>query len=257
MTVKWPVLHAGGVPDGRPRDLDAPRVRRGRGGGRRSTGSSSTRCRARATSRTSTASRAGAASTRRSRASTGASSRSSAGRCRRARFAVAWAEHDFTANVPLASLEDDLGAPRHPRRRRAAHARPRLPAAPRRPAQVLLEERQVAPRDRAAPERPARLLGALRLQQRRRPLAGGALRLLIGRARSLDRGTSGPSHADELLDATQPVRMTRRAGHIPAGSSAFNEATRPVADLARAKPKLRTRSYSRSPPAASRSSGAG
>jgi DMSO/TMAO reductase YedYZ molybdopterin-dependent catalytic subunit len=25
-----------------------------------------------------------------------------------ARFAVAWAEHDFTANVPIASLEDDL-----------------------------------------------------------------------------------------------------------------------------------------------------
>jgi DMSO/TMAO reductase YedYZ molybdopterin-dependent catalytic subunit len=25
-----------------------------------------------------------------------------------ARFALAWAEHDFTANVPLASLEDDL-----------------------------------------------------------------------------------------------------------------------------------------------------
>jgi DMSO/TMAO reductase YedYZ molybdopterin-dependent catalytic subunit len=27
---------------------------------------------------------------------------------RSARFAVAWAEHDFTANVPLGSLEDDL-----------------------------------------------------------------------------------------------------------------------------------------------------
>ena len=35
------------------------------------------------------------------------SSRSSAGRCRAPASSIAWAEHDFTANVPLASLEDD------------------------------------------------------------------------------------------------------------------------------------------------------
>ena len=61
-----------------------------------------------------------------------------------AHFAVAWAEHDFTANVPLESLEDDFallathadGAPLTP-----DHGYPlRLVM----PAQVLLEEREVA-----------------------------------------------------------------------------------------------------------------
>ena len=46
-----------------------------------------------------------------------------------AHFAIAWAEHDFTANVPLALARGRPGAARDPRRRRAADARPRLPAA--------------------------------------------------------------------------------------------------------------------------------
>ena len=57
--------------------------------------------------RTSTASRAGAASTR---AFEGVHWRELAKLCRpraTARFAIAHAEHGFTANVPLASLEDD------------------------------------------------------------------------------------------------------------------------------------------------------
>ena len=54
LTVKWPVLHAGGPPDVDLATWTPPRLRRGRGGGQPSTGSSSTRCRARATSRTST-----------------------------------------------------------------------------------------------------------------------------------------------------------------------------------------------------------
>ena len=34
LTEKWPVLHAGGVPHGRPRDVGLPRLRRGRAGAR-------------------------------------------------------------------------------------------------------------------------------------------------------------------------------------------------------------------------------
>ena len=69
-----------------------------------------------------------------------------------ARFAIAWAEHDFTTNVPLASLEDDNAL-------LATHAdgEPLTPdhGYPLRlvdPAQVLLEERQVAARNRAPPD---------------------------------------------------------------------------------------------------------
>ena len=68
--------------------------------------------------------------------------------------------------------------PRDPRRRRAAHPGARLAAPARGPGEVLLEERQVAPRDRAPRHGSARLLGALRLPQRRRSLAGAALLVL-------------------------------------------------------------------------------
>src|SRR4029079_12906023 len=78
-------------------------------------------------------------------------------------------------------------APRDPRGRPGAGARPRLSAAARDPGQVLLEEREVAARDRAQLDRQARLLGALRLPQRRRSVERGALRLL----KSLERGMSG------------------------------------------------------------------
>src|SRR5262249_42065300 len=70
------------------------------------------------------------------------------------------------------------GARRLGGRRRAAHARPRLAAASRRPLTLLLEEREVAARAPAPEHRPAPLLGALRLPQRRRLLERAALRLL-------------------------------------------------------------------------------
>src|SRR5262249_51610837 len=78
------------------------------------------------------------------------------------------------------------GAPRDTRRRRAVVDRARRAAASPRPRPGLLEEREVAAWNRALGERPARLLGALRLPQRRRPLAGGALQLLITRPRDGD-----------------------------------------------------------------------
>src|SRR5947208_9885195 len=47
-------------------------------------------------------------------------------------------------------------------------------------AALLLEEREVAERPRARRSRPARVLGALRLQQRRRSLERGEVRVLMG-----------------------------------------------------------------------------
>ena len=95
-----------------------------------------------------------------------------------ARFVIAHAEHGFTSNVPLAALEDENAlivyeadgeplTPDHGYPVRALH-----------PDEVLLEEREMAPRDRVLRGRQAGLLGALRLQQQRRLLAGAALRVL-------------------------------------------------------------------------------
>src|SRR4029077_5192499 len=61
----------------------------------------------------------------------------------------------------------------------AAHIGARRATTTGHPAQVLLEERQVAARHRAHSRRPARLLGAVRVPQRRRSVRGGALRLLM------------------------------------------------------------------------------
>ena len=108
-----------------------------------------------------------------------------------ARFVVAHSEHGYTANVPIAFLRDPLsllathadGEPLTPE-----HGWPlRLVIN----GQVLLEEREVAARDRAHAGRPARLLGALRLPQRRGSLQRRALRLLDAGSRiSPFRGTS-------------------------------------------------------------------
>src|SRR5207342_2049333 len=70
-------------------------------------------------------------------------------------------------------------AARNTRGRQAAPAGARRPAPPRHPAEVLLEEREMAPRPGAHGERSPRLLGAVRLPQRRRPVRGGAVCLLI------------------------------------------------------------------------------
>ena len=150
----------------------------------------------------------------RSRACTGASSRSSASRSRPPASRSRWAEHDFTTNVPLESLEDDLALLATHARRRAAHARSRLPAAPRRAAPVLLEECQVGARDRARARRPPGLLGEARLPQRRRSLGGRAVRLLSeppGKLRVT--GDSGDRGAARYGGhAPNPTAKRRRAG---------------------------------------------
>ena len=123
-----------------------------------------------------------------------------------AHFVVAHAEEGYTANVPISFLRDPLsllathadGEPLTPGARRTAP--------PRHPAQVLLEEREVAPRHRADRERPAGLLGALRLPQRRRSVRGGAIRLLAWGKRCF------PHEPPFFCDASsQPLRAYGRS----------------------------------------------
>src|SRR5262249_7133116 len=65
-----------------------------------------------------------------------------------------------------------------PLRRRGARAGPRRPTAAPGAAALLLEEREVAARAPVPRPRPARLLGAPGVLEQRRPMEGGALRLL-------------------------------------------------------------------------------
>ena len=92
-----------------------------------------------------------------------------------ARFVLAHAEQGFTANVPLEALEDDNALIAWEADGGPLEAGARLAAAPRRPLALLLEERQVAAGHRAPLRRSAGLLGALRLPQRRRLLEGTAV----------------------------------------------------------------------------------
>ena len=108
---------------------------------------------------------------------------------------VSHAEQGYTANVPLSVLDDDDvlladtfgGEPLE-----LEHGYPLRLLIPK---TLLLEEQQVDPRPRIPRPRPARLLGALRLQQRRRPLEGRALqRVGLGRARANAWGMVGPGN---------------------------------------------------------------
>ncbi len=115
-----------------------------------------------------------------------------------AHFVVAHAEEGYTANVPISFLRDPLsllathadGEPLTPE-----HGGPLRLVIPR---QVLLEEREVAPRDRVDGERQTGILGALRVPQRRRPVRGGALRLLVrgGKRRFPPRAPLPPRSSD-------------------------------------------------------------
>ena len=84
-----------------------------------------------------------------------------------ARFVVAHAEQGFTANMPLAAIEDENALIAYEADGEPLTAGPRLAGAAGRAVAVLLEEREVAARARAPRPRRARLLGALRLPQRR------------------------------------------------------------------------------------------
>ena len=88
---------------------------------------------------------------------------------------VSHAEQGYTANLPLSVLDDDDVLLADTFGGAAARARARLPASAARSQEVLLEEQQVDPRPGVPRPRPARVLGALRLQQRRRPVEGRAL----------------------------------------------------------------------------------
>src|SRR4029453_164631 len=79
-----------------------------------------------------------------------------------ARYVVAHAEQDFTANVPLSALEDGNAPPGLRGGGGATDAGARLAAPARDPEALLLEERQMAAGDRAPRPRRAWLLGAPR-----------------------------------------------------------------------------------------------
>ncbi len=73
------------------------------------------------------------------------------------------------------------------------------------PEALLLEEQQVDPRPRVPRPRPARLLGALRLQQRRRPLEGRALQR-VGTGPSAPAGAAAATAGSGLRTAAAAGR---------------------------------------------------
>ena len=88
---------------------------------------------------------------------------------------VEHAEQGYTANLPLSVLDDDDVILADTFGGEPLDAGARLSAPAGRAQALLLEEREVDPRPRVPRPRPARVLGALRLQQRRRSLEGRAL----------------------------------------------------------------------------------
>ena len=146
LTEKWPVLHAGSVPETDLAtwdfrvfgEVEEPRHARA--------GTSSRRCRAREItidihcvtrwSRFDTSFRGVALAELAKLVQPKPS----------ARFVVAHAEQGFTANVPLAALEDEHALIAYEADGEPLDARARLAAAARHPEPVLLEERQVAAR---------------------------------------------------------------------------------------------------------------
>src|SRR4029079_12300233 len=120
---------------------------------------------------------------------------------------------------PEGGLPGDPAAGRARRRREhavrpagrpAARAGARLPAPAPRPQALLLEEREMDPRPRAPRPPPARPLGALRLQQRRRPLEGRALQRVTPQAESSPLGDTIPSR-----NATAAASVRRLTPSLP------------------------------------------
>ena len=107
LTEKWPVLHAGEVPRRRPGDLDAARLGRGRAASWRSR---STQLKALPGTEVTSDIHCVTRWSRFDARFKGVHWRELAKLCSpkpTARFAIAHAEHGFTANVPLAAIEDE------------------------------------------------------------------------------------------------------------------------------------------------------
>ena len=92
-----------------------------------------------------------------------------------ARFVVVHAEQGYTTNLPLSVLDDDDVLLADTADEQPLDPRSRVPAAAGGAQALLLEERQMDSRARVRRRGSARILGALRLQQQRRPMAGRAL----------------------------------------------------------------------------------
>ena len=91
-----------------------------------------------------------------------------------AKFVMAHCYGDYSTNLPIEIPHGRLVAAGPQARRRASERRPRRPGAAGGPAEVRLEERQVAPRHRVHGRGQARLLGGSGLPQQRRLLERGA-----------------------------------------------------------------------------------
>ena len=111
-----------------------------------------------------------------------------------ARFVIAHAEQGYTANLPIEVIQADDVMLAYEAEGQPLDARARLPAAAAGAQPLLLEERQVAARAGVLGHRQARVLGGLRLPQRSRPVAGGALRLLRVRLGVPGTGSVGAWH---------------------------------------------------------------
>ena len=185
MTTKWPVLHAGQVPDVDLATWTLPRLRRGRAGGRADVGA---------------VQRAAAVELDAGhplRHALEPLRRPVRGRpLERAREALQAAADARASRSPTPSTASRRTC-RSTRSRATTRCSPPTPTASRSPPTtagrsasssraVLLEERQVAARRSSSPQvDQPRLLGALRLPQRRRPLERGAVRLLAAATTSI------------------------------------------------------------------------
>ena len=104
-----------------------------------------------------------------------------------ARFVMCHSEAGFTVNVPLDGVHRATTASSRTQwDGKDLDARPRLAAARAGAAAVPVEEREVDPRHRAPRHRRARVLGAERLPHARRPVDGGAVRVVRARTCRLE-----------------------------------------------------------------------
>ena len=108
LTEKWPVLHAGSVPEGRPRDLGPHGHRRGRERRSRSTWESCSSCRSReVTVDIHCVTRWSRFDTTFKGVHWSELAKLVAAEAERAASSIAHAEQGFTANVPIDALEDE------------------------------------------------------------------------------------------------------------------------------------------------------
>ena len=132
-----------------------------------------------------------------------------------AEYVVAWCDGDYTTNLPLEDVTGGRAWLAHTYDGEPLEPRARRPGAPARAAPVLLEEREVGARPDADDRRRAGLLGAGRLPQLRRPVAGAALLERLTPARRWRVATVRRRSCDETPHARTLVARRRRLAGPP------------------------------------------